>query len=178
MTKAAIFCAASAAALAGIAHGGESDADIGRLRAVIASNSVDQTTDCRYYRAWYLDQCTARERKSILGRNVAAHRRLLELRPGDAELRAELGRVLVIGGMYGEAEKELRSAIGSGGLRADKLVVAKWLLAECLWRKGDRKGAKAEIAEVAGMEKPETGAWQDKMYWDKCRYLHLSLIHI
>ena len=53
--------------------------EINALKATIASNSVTRATDCRYYKALFVDQCSKAELDAILGRNAAAYRRWIEL---------------------------------------------------------------------------------------------------
>ena len=144
--------------------------EIAALRAAIASNSVDRTVRCRYYTAWYRDLCTEDERSAILDRNVAARRRWMEIanRKDVARLRAELGKVLAIGGRWEEAEKELSAAI-TGGLDSASLVDARWALAECLWRRKDQEGAKKLVAEIAAMEFPSE---KPPFAWRKAKFLH------
>ena len=122
--------------------------EIEGLKATIASNSVNRTTRCRYYKAWYLDLCTEAEREAILERNVAAHRRWIELKPDDISARAGLGVALLVGGRWEEAEKELAAAAGIKTMHSGKADVL-WNLADCLWRKGDIAGAKKIITEMA-----------------------------
>ena len=69
-------------------YAGGIDDEVAALRAVIASNSVDRTVGCRYYRAWFRELCTKAEREAILDRNVAAHRRLMELQPDNVAVRS------------------------------------------------------------------------------------------
>ncbi len=92
---------------------------LGGIKAEIVSNSVNRTSKgCRYYTAWYRELCTEAEREAILERNIAAHRRWIALAgkdgkdpKGAAMPRAELGKVLAIGGRWAEAEKELSEAL-------------------------------------------------------------------
>ncbi len=54
-----------AVAFAGDAAASVAD-EIKSVRAEINSNSVDRTTKCAYYKAWYADLCTEAERQAIL----------------------------------------------------------------------------------------------------------------
>ena len=161
---------AAAIALAGRAGG--VDDEIKALQRVINSNSVDRTVDCRWYRAWYIDQCTKEEREAILERNIAAHRRWIELLGGSgtpraAQAQASLGKVLAVGGRWEEAERELSAAVAHK-FHAYHLADARWALAECLWRRKDKEGAKRQIAEIAAM----TWDKHPPASWSKARYLH------
>ena len=159
-TLAAAFAASVATALAGGVDSAKPNAadEIKALREIIASNSVTRSTRCHYYKAYYRYLCTKEEREAILERNIAAHRRWIELAgkngadpKGAAFPRAELGKVLVLGGRWDEAERELTEALKYD---FDKASVAKarWALADCLWHRRDTDGAKKTIAEIAAME--------------------------
>ena len=69
----ALAAIAAAAALCADAAGVADE--IRAIKAEIKSNSIDRTTKCRYYRAWYADQCDKAELAAIRERNIAAHRR-------------------------------------------------------------------------------------------------------
>ena len=151
----------SLAAIVSLSASAATTADeVKSIRAEIASNSVDRTTKCRWYQAWYIDQCTKEEREAILGRNVAAHRRWIELsgengaKPQQAAMpRAELGKVLEVGGRWEEAEKELTEALKYDFDKA-RTAEARWVLAECLWHRKDKDGAKKVIADPISYKAP------------------------
>ena len=82
-----------AAALALSANADGVADEVAKVKAEIKSNSISRATNCRYYRAWYADQCTKEELAAIRERNIAAHRRWIELRPELAVPRVSLGRV-------------------------------------------------------------------------------------
>ena len=137
--------------------------EIKALKAVISSNSVNRLSkECRYYKAYYRELCTEAEREAILDRNVAAHRRWIELegKGRDALPRAELGKVLAIGGRWSEAEKELTEALKSDFDR-NRMAEARWALAECLWHRGDKDGAKKIVADIVAVTEKT-----DKRYGD------------
>ena len=171
MTKAilAIFVfAALAADAASVAD------EIMALKATIASNSVNRLSkECRYYMAYYHDLCTEAEREAILDRNVVAHRRWIELegKGRDALPRAELGKVLAIGGRWAEAEKELTEALKSDFDR-DRMAEARWALAECLWRRGDKDGAKKIVADIVASTEKADKRKGDGSVWEKARFMH------
>ena len=48
---------------------------IPEARRLIASNSIDRTVNCRYYKAWYIDGCDKAELDAILERNIEGHKR-------------------------------------------------------------------------------------------------------
>ena len=148
MNKMKVGCLALLAALASQTSFAASNADeIKDLKAIIASNSVDRSSYCRYYLAWYIDVCTEAEREAIAERNIAAHRRWIELEPQSAAPHADLGCVLLVVGRWDEAEKELTTAL-AGKLDPARRKEARWSLADCLWRKGDKDGAKKLIADI------------------------------
>ena len=154
---------------------GSVDDEVKALRAVISSNSVNRTVGCRYYRAWFRELCTKAEREAILESNVAAHRRLIELLPGNVAVRADLGMVLALGGRYKEAESVLKEAISAGEakdgmLDQTRMSEARWSLAECLWRKGDREDVKKLVADIVNM--PWTGGFHRSSAHDKATFLH------
>ena len=168
MTRSTLFALALALA-ACYAHDANAAVSIPELRAEIASNSVDRSVRCRYYTAWYRDLCTEAEREAILERNVAAHRKWIEIAGKDdtARIRAELGRVLAIGGRWDEAEKELSAAI-AGNISGLNLAAARWALAECLWRRGATDGAKKIVAEIAAMDFDDPIPF----VWRKAKFMH------
>ena len=92
-------------------------AQIKAARAEISSNSVVRVPRggvCRYYNAWYADNCTESERDAILERNIAAHRRWIALTPkAPGAAQADLGDVYAIVGRWKEAKPELAAAIAS-----------------------------------------------------------------
>lgn len=170
-----IIAIAAVAALAFMAYAGSVDDEVKALRAVISSNSVNRTVGCRYYRAWFRELCTKAEREAILESNVAAHRRLIELLPGNVAVRADLGMVLALGGRYKEAESVLKEAVSAGEakdgmLDQTRMSEARWALAECLWRKGDKDGVKKLVADIVNM--PWTGGFQRSSAHDKATFLH------
>ena len=138
--------------------------EIKELRDVIASNSVvrvPRNNVCRYYNAWYVDLCTPEEREAILERNIAAHRRWIELGGGkSAAARADLGNVYGIVGRWEEAKPVLAAALADpAALDPMRLAAARWNMANCLWLEGDFAGATNLIAEVAAIY--GTGAVDD-----------------
>ena len=147
----AVFCICGAYfGAAGVAD------EIRSARAEIASNSVGRIPRrgiCRYYNAWFVDNCTAEERDAILERNIAAHRRWIELAPGEPAAHADLGAVYAAVGRWKEAKAELEAAIAAGDkLSLKRLALSRWELAGCLWRDGDRDGAMKLVREVAAMD--------------------------
>ena len=80
---------------------------------------------------------------------------------------AELGKVLAIGGRWEEAEKELSEALKYDFDRV-KVAAARWALAECLWHRGERDGAKKQIAAIVAMNGPRNA----QMVWEKARFMH------
>ena len=167
--------AVAAVAFSLVAIAGSVPDEVKALRATIASNSVDRTVRCRYYMAWYRDQCAEAEREAILERNVAAHRRIIELQPKNLAMQAELGIVLAIGGRDKDAEKVLAKTMADeqanpGRLDQNRLSESRWALAECLWRKGDVTGAKKLISDIATM--PWTGEPSRTSARAKAMFLH------
>ena len=149
--------------------------EIKALQATIASNSVTRTSKGnRYYLAYYRELCTKEEREAILERNIAAHRRWIALagengaKPQQAAMpRAELGKVLAIGGRWKEAEKELTEAL-KYDFDKTKTAEARWALAECLWHRKDKDGAKKVVAEMAAMQWPKNAP----RVCEKARFMH------
>ena len=124
--------------------------EITALRGVIESNSVSRSTKCRYYKAWYVDQCTKEELNAILERNIAAHRRWKELAPESFAPYVGLGKTLAAVGRWKEAKPELEKALSApeGKLSGDLRISALWEMANLLWQEGDRAGAKNLIAQI------------------------------
>ena len=65
MTKWIKLVLVAASMCAAMSASAGTDDEINALKAEIKSNSVDRTTRCRYYRAWYLDLCSEAEREGI-----------------------------------------------------------------------------------------------------------------
>ncbi len=141
-----ILLVAAAAATASVVDAASVAAQVKAVRAEITSNSVDRTTKCAYYKAWFADLCTKDELKAILDRNIAAHRRWMELKPNTVAPNVGLGRTLAAVSRWDEAEKELEKALA--GNEQYHRVEALWDLANCLWRKGDKQGAKKLLSEL------------------------------
>ena len=172
--KQAVVAASICAAMSASAG---TDDEINALKAEINSNSVDRTIRCRYYQAWYVNLCSKAEREAILDRNVAAHKRWIELVPGCIAARAGLGMSLAIGGRDDEAVKVLSEAISAaeaapGKLDQDNLSESRWALAEILWRRGDTDGAKKLITDIATM--PWKGNPPRSSARDKATFLYLA----
>ena len=145
--------------------------EVAEIRAEIKSNSVSRTTDCQYYRAWYRDLCTKEEHAAILERNIAAHRRWIELEPKNPSPYAELGKVLAAVGRWDEAEAELRTALQLDNKRKLHPVLraeATYEMANCLWKKGDRAEAKRRIKDIGAMTYSGDGT---QILKDKVKYL-------
>ena len=149
--------------------------EVAKVKAEIKSNSISRATNCRYYRAWYADQCTKEELAAIRERNIAAHRRWIELRPELAVPRVSLGRVYAALNKWDEARKELEAAY-SEKKKLDFMQTANagWELANCLWHDGDKDGAKRIISEVAALKRNgdvPSAYWRaqylDKMFKDE-----------
>lgn len=157
----------AAAALPCIAPAAEKLSDI---QANIKSNSVDRSTRCAYYKAWFVDQCPKTELDAILGRNVSAYRRWIELEPKNPTPQSELGCVYAAAGKWKEARPELERAIAFGDkMERLRRAQCRWEMANCLWREGDKDGAKKLVAEVAALDWPN---WTPD-FANKARYLHL-----
>lgn len=170
-----IIAVAVVAAMAFMACAGSVDNEVKALRTVISSNSVNRTVGCRYYKAWFRELCTKAEREAILDRNVAAHRRLLEMRPNDTAASSDLGITLWIGGRDKEAEQILRKVVadvdsGKANLPCDRLSETRWTLADILWRNGDKAGAKKLVADIATM--PWKGEVPRSSAREKATFLH------
>ena len=152
-TKATALILAVATAAAA-AHAASVADEIKELKDTIASNRVTRVADkdCRLYCAWYVDECTPEEREAILERNIAAHRRWIELEPGNPVPHAGLADVFATVGRWKEAKPELEAALAARDkLDARCLALALWEMANCLWVEGDRDGAKKLVDEVAAM---------------------------
>ena len=165
------LCAAAAlVAFAALSVDAAGAADeIKALRGIIESNSVDRTTKCRYYKAWYAEQCTKAELVAMLERNIAAHRRWIELDPGSAEPLVGLGSTLAAVGRWAEAKQELEKALtAKGDLQKTR---ACWELANCLWQAGDKDGAKKLIQEF--LKSAETWPSAIGMYIKRAKYLDM-----
>ena len=142
------------------------------VRAEIDSNSVDRTHKCQYYKAWYNEQCTKAELDAMLERNIAAHRRWIELDPKSFYPYVSLGKTLAAVGRWDEARPVLEKAVSAP---ADKLadsyrIGALWELANCHWAKGDKDGAKKLIAEIATTEWKDDKVVEEK----RAKYLHYA----
>ena len=148
----ALAAIAAAAALCADAAGVADE--IRAIKAEIKSNSIDRTTKCRYYRAWYADQCDKAELAAIRERNIAAHRRWIALKPNSPYPRASLGRVYAALGKWDEARKELEAAYAERRkLDFMQNVNVGWELANLMWHDGDKDGARKMIAQVAALER-------------------------
>ena len=153
---------AAVSIFAAFAAGAANIADeIQAIRAEIASNGVERSTGrgkCRYYTAWFVENCTAEEREAILERNISAHRRWIELAPKDPAPRADLGCVFATVGRWKEAKPELEAAIAAGDkLDPARRAKVRWEMASCLWVEGDKEGAKKLVGEVSAMGKDFVG---------------------
>ena len=138
----------------------------------IRANSIDRTTRCRYYKAWYAEQCSRAELSAIRERNIAAHRRWIELMPDSQNPHASLGSVYAAMDMWDEAKKELLIAhSASNRIDFTLRVQSGWDLANCYWQAGDRVNAMRMIAETANLKRngdtPEA--------WWKAKYLNVML---
>ena len=127
--------------------------EIESLNATIASNSVSRQTSCEYYKKWYAGLCSKEEHAAILSRNIAAHRRKIELEPWNSGHHSDLGCVLAAVGRWKEAKAELEIAIAAGDkLDLVRRAKCRWEMANCLWKEGDKDGAKRLVAKVAAMD--------------------------
>jgi hypothetical protein len=123
------------------------------LNATIASNSVSRQTSCEYYRKWYAGLCSKEEHAAILSSNIAAYRRKIELEPWNSGHHSDLGCVLAAVERWKEAKAELEIAIAAGDkLDLVRRAKCRWEMANCLWKEGDKDGAKKLVAEVAAMD--------------------------
>ncbi len=141
-----ILLVAAATAITSVADAASLAEQIKAVRADIRSNSVDRTTRCAYYKAWFADLCSKEELDAILERNIAAHRRWMELDPNTVAPHVGLGITLAAVGRWDEAQDELEKALA--GTERFHRAEALWDLANCLWRKGDREGAKKLLSEL------------------------------
>ena len=172
MRRIALFAELVVFTLASAGAGAKTAAEeIAEIRAEIKSNSVNRTTSCLYYRAWYRDLCTKEEHAAILERNIAAHRRWMELEPKNPTPHAELGKVFAAVGRWKDAEEELRVALKldngriiNPALRAE----ATFELANCHWRRGGTEEAKRLVKDIGAMTYSGDGT---NILKDKIRYL-------
>ena len=129
--------------------------EIKRLKETIASNSVCRITEYgkgRYVYDWYYNLCTEAEREAILARNVAAHRRWIELEPANPVPHADLGCAYAAAERYKDAKPELEKALSMGGnLDENRRAEVNWAMANCLWTAGDRAGAMKFVDEVGAL---------------------------
>ena len=129
--------------------------EIKAAKAEIEANLVVRGVrrgQCRYYSAWFIENCTVAEREAILERNIAAHRKWIKLDPSSAAAHADLGCVYATVSRWKEAKPELEAAIAAGDkLDPKRRSQVRWEMANCLWAEGDKEGAKKFIAEVAAM---------------------------
>ena len=91
--------------------------EIKAAKAEIEANLVVRGVrrgQCRYYSAWFIENCTVAEREAILERNIAAHRKWIRLDPSSAAAHADLGCVYATVGRWKEAKPELEAAIAAG----------------------------------------------------------------
>ena len=144
--------------------------EVKALQEVITSNSVDRTTRCKYYKAWYNELCTKEELKAVLERNIAAHRRWMELFPESFNPHAGLGKTLASVGRWKEARPELEKALSApeGKLAQNLRGEVMWELANCLWAAGDKAGAKKILADIANMD---WKGWHSRIL-GRAQYLH------
>ena len=132
MMRSVRLLACSAALVVGFAEIGAASvaSEIKAARAEILSNSVGRIPRrgiCRYYNAWFVDNCTAAERDAILERNIAARRRWIELAPGEPAAHTDLGAVYATVGRWKEAKQELEAAVAAGGkLDLKRLAMARF----------------------------------------------------
>ena len=153
-----VLCAVVAMSLAVVApigvHAKTAAEELKEIKETIASNRVNRlaSTECRYYTAWFVNLCTKEELAAILKRNVAAHRRWMELEPENPVPHAGLADVFATVGRWKEAKPELEAALAARDkLDAKGLALALWEMANCLWVEGDKNGAKKLVDEVAAM---------------------------
>ena len=129
--------------------------EIKRLKETIASNSVCRITEYgkgRYVYDWYYNLCTEAEREAILARNVAAHRRWIELEPSNPVPHADLGCAYAAAERYKDAKPELEKALSMGGnLDENRRAEVNWAMANCLWTAGDKAGAMKYVDEVGAL---------------------------
>ena len=154
------------AASAFIADGAKVSEQVDALKAEIRSNSVDRTTKCAYYKAWFVDQCSEAERRAILERNIAAHRRWIELEPKSVEAHSGLGGTLASVGRWQEAKEHLGTA--AAGRACPARSWALWNLANCLWQEGDKEGARKTLSVFIEAAKKWPAAFGDASKKAKC----------
>ena len=120
------------------------------VRAVIASNSVNRIPRhniSRYYNAWFVDNCTVAEREAILERNIAAHRRWMEIAPKDTyAAQADLGGVLATVGRWKEAKTELAAALAAGDFERARVNRRNLRGEDCGGIRGHDLGEGPEVA--------------------------------
>ena len=144
---------AVAAALSAAAASADS---VNEARALIFSNSIDRTVNCRYYKARFIDGCDKAELDAIVARNIEGHKRWIALAGGDTiSPQSDLGKMYAALGRLKEAKAELASVVEqlAAGTYMDAIRVseAKWEMANILWQEGDKAGAKKYLAEVAAI---------------------------
>ena len=163
MKRASVFVAA--ACVAAVANADTVKA----ARAEIASNSVNRTTECRYYKAWFAEGLSKEECTAIMDRNIAAHRRWMAIEPTTPAPHSDLGVAYAALGRWKEAKSELEIAIAAGDkLDAKRRAQARWEMANCLWTSGDKAGARKMIAEAAALvERPG----EHLLIADRAKYL-------
>ena len=159
-------CVFAAAAFAAVAVNADT---VKAARAEIASNSVNRTTECRYYRAWFAEGLSKDECEAIMDRNIAAHRRWMALEPTIPAPHSDLGVAYAALGRWKEAKSELEIAIAAGDrLDIKRRAQARWEMANCLWTSGDKAGARKMIEEAAALvERPG----EHLMIADRAKYL-------
>ena len=144
--------------------------EVAAAKAEIKSNSINRTTSCRYYRAFYAEQCDKAELDAIFERNIAAHRRWIALKPNNPYPRVSLGRVYAALGKWDEARKELEAAYAERQkLDFMQNVNVRWDLANRLLHDGDRDGAKKMVAEIAALKR---NGDTPSVYW-RAQYLDM-----
>ena len=163
MKRASVFVAAACAAAVVNAD------TVKAARAEIASNSVNRTTECRFYKAWFAEGLSKEACTAIMDRNIAAHRRWMALEPTIPAPHSDLGVAYAALGRWKEAKSELEIAIAAGDrLDAKRRAQARWEMANCLWTSGDKAGARKMIAEAAALvERPG----EHLMIADRAKYL-------
>ena len=84
-------------------------------RAEIASNVVNRTAECRYYRAWFADGLSKEACEAIMERNIAAHRRWMALEPTIPASSASgaSGALCIVTSEAGFARSAGRSGLGA-----------------------------------------------------------------
>ena len=145
--------------------------EIKAVKDEIASNSVNRTVKCALYKAWFVDQCTEAEREALIERNIAAHRRWIELEPKSAAPRTELGITFATLGRWKEAKAEFEKVVADFG-PYDR-TRALWELANCLWQEGDKDRAKKLLSEFV----KTSSSWPSQFGWltSRAKYLDMML---